>query len=337
MKSVILKDNFGIENLTLNDTSMPICGPNEILVKLTAASINYIDLLLVKGFNPHLKWPHVPLSDAAGTVVEAGKDVQGFNPGDRVVTTYIPDWVSGRYTPENSRFETRPGSGVYPGQLMEYKTFRPNEILKFPDSLSFAEASTLPIAALTAWNALLYAKAKPGETVLLQGTGGVSIFALQFAKAAGIKAIITSSNDEKLERAKKLGADLTINYRKTPDWPENVLKMTNGEGSDIILETVGGGNFNKSLEALRLEGRISVVGFLEKAQSEINLVTLNLKRATIIGLSVGNRDDFSDMLKSISVNNIKPVIDKIFSLAQIREAFSYMEAGNHFGKIVIEF
>lgn len=209
-------------------------------------------------------------------------------------------------------------------------------MIKFPELLSFAEAATLPIAALTAWNALTYAKAKAGDTVLLHGTGGVSIFALQFAKAAGLNVIITSGNDEKLSRAKKLGADCLINYRQTQDWVIDVLDMTNGDGADVIVETVGGSNLNRSLEALRLDGHISVVGFLAGMQSQINLVSLNLKRAKINGLSVGNRQDFADMLKAISANKIKPVIDKSFSLEKTGDAFAYLQSGRHFGKIVIE-
>lgn len=338
MKSVVLKDGFGIDKLTLVDAPSPDVEPGMILVKMKAASLNYVDLLLVKGqLNPNIKPPFIPLSDGAGIIEKVGVDVVDFKPGDYVATTYIPEWIDGRYTPENSAFETRSGSGTSSGQLVEYKVFSNNELIKVPDSLNFAESSTLPIAALTAWNALVYGKAKTGDTILLHGTGGVSIFALQFAKALGAQVIITSSDDKKLERARKLGADYVINYKKTPDWIADVLAMTDGKGVDVVVETVGGSNLNKSLEALRLDGHISVVGFLDGVQSPINLISLNLKRAKINGLSVGSRQDFADMLKAISANKIKPVIDRTFSLDQTAEAFSYLESGGHFGKVVIEF
>lgn len=338
MKSVVLKDGFGIDKLTLTQTPSPKVAPGMILVKMKAVSLNYVDLLLVKGqLNPTIRPPFIPVSDGAGIVEEVGPDIKDFKPGDHVATTYIPQWIDGRYTAQNSRFETRPGSGTAPGQLVEYKLFRNNELIKVPEFLSFAESCTLPIAALTAWNALAYGKAKAGDTVLLHGTGGVSIFALQFAKAMGARVIITSSDDKKLTKARELGADCLINYKQTPDWISDVLTMTDGEGADVVVETVGGSNLNKSLEALRLDGHISVVGFLDGIQSPINLISLNLKRAKINGLSVGSRQDFADMLKAISANKLKPVIDKIFPLDQTAAAFSYLESGRHFGKIVIEF
>jgi NADPH:quinone reductase-like Zn-dependent oxidoreductase len=337
MKSVVLKDGFGIDKLTMVDTPSPDVEPGMILVKMKAASLNYVDLLLVKGqLNPNIRSPFIPLSDGAGVVEKVGAGIVDFKPGDHVATTYIPKWIDGRYTPENSQFETRPGSGTSPGQLLEYKVFSHNELIKVPESLSFAEASTLPIAALTAWNALVYGKAKAGDTILLHGTGGVSIFALQFAKALGAKVIITSSDDKKLARARELGADFIINYKKTPEWITDVLAMTDGEGADVVVETVGGSNLNKSLEVLRLDGHISVVGFLDGVQSPINLIALNLKRAKINGLSVGSWQDFADMLKAISANKIRPVIDKTFSMNQTADAFSYLESGGHFGKVAIE-
>ena len=338
MKSIVLKDGFGIDKLTPTDAPSPVVGLGMILVKMKAASLNYVDLLLIKGqLNPNIMPPFIPVSDGSGVVEKVGPDIKDFKPGDHVATTYIPEWIDGRYTPEKSRFESRPGSGTSPGQLIEYKVFGNNELIKVPESLSYAESSTLPIAALTAWNALAYGKAKAGDTVLLHGTGGVSIFALQFAKALGAMVIITSSDDRKLARARELGADYLINYKQTPDWISDVFTMTDSEGADVVVETVGGSNLNKSLEALRLDGHISVVGFLAGVQSPINLISLNLKRAKISGLSVGSRQDFADMLKAISANKIKPVIDRTFPLDQTAEAFAYLESGGHFGKIVIEF
>jgi NADPH:quinone reductase-like Zn-dependent oxidoreductase len=337
MKAIVLKGGFGIGNLTLTSAPPPEVGPGTILVKMKAASLNYVDLLLVKGqLNPNITPPFIPVSDGSGIVEEVGPDIQGFKPGDHVATTYIPEWTDGRYTQGNSRFETRPGSGTSPGQLVEYKVFRPIELIKVPDGLSFAESSTLPIAAVTAWNALACAKAKAGDTVLLHGTGGVSIFALQFAKAMGATVIITSRDDRKLAKARELGADYQINSKQTPDWISDVFTLTDGEGADIVVETVGGSNLNMSLNALKLEGHISIVGFLGGVESSIHLIAMNLKRATLSGLSVGSTRDFADMLKAIAANKIKPVIDATFSLEQTAEAFSHLESGGHFGKIVIE-
>jgi len=338
MQSIVLKETFGVDQLQSIQTPTPKVGPQEILVKMEAVALNYVDLLLINGeLNPDLSLPFVPASDGAGRVEAVGSHVAEFEPGDRVVTTYIPDWIDGRYTVRNSRFETRPGMGMRPGQLTEYKSFRAHELIKVPSFLSAAEAATLPIAALTAWNALSYSAAKPGDTVLLHGTGGVSIFALQFAKAAGLQVIITSSSDHKLAKAEALGADHRINYRQQPDWVGEVLAATAGEGVDLVVETVGGQNLNRSLDALRLDGHISVVGFLDGQHSSIDLVSLNLKRAQLHGLSVGSRQDFADMLKAIAANQIRPVIDKTFPFNAAQEAFRYLASGKHFGKVVIEF
>jgi NADPH:quinone reductase-like Zn-dependent oxidoreductase len=338
MKSVMLKDGFGIDRLQFVSTPFPKLGSQDILVKMQAASLNFVDLLLVEGnLNPDLSLPLIPVSDGAGVVEAIGDEVKAFQPGDRVVTTYIPNWIDGRYTAENSHFSTRPGSGLYPGQLTEYRCFQAHELIRIPAFLSLVEASTLPIAALTAWNALAYGQAKPGDTVLLHGTGGVSIFALQFAKATGLRVIITSSSDKKLAHAQALKADHLINYRSEPEWVTAVFEATSRDGADLIIETVGGQNLNKSLEALRVNGHISIVGFLDSKQSAIDLVTLNLKRAKIHGLSVGSRQDFADMLRAMSANTIRPIIDKIFPFQATPEAFQYLASGQHFGKVVIEF
>lgn len=338
MKSVVVKQTSGIDQLQLVETPMPKLTSQEILVKMEAAALNYVDWLLINGeLNSDPPCPFIPVSDGAGIVEAVGSQVKGFQPGDRVVTLYIPDWIDGRYTPANSRFESRPGMGMRPGQLTEYKSFRAQELLKLPPFLSTVEAATLPIAALTAWNALSYGRAKLGDMVLLHGTGGVSIFALQFAKAAGLQVIITSSSDEKLEKAEVLGADHLINYRQNREWVGEVLAATAGKGVDLVVETVGGHNLNRSLQALRLDGHISVVGFLNGRQSPIDLVSLNLKRAQLHGLSVGSRQDFADMLTAIAANQIHPVIDRTFPLEATPDAFRYLASGRHFGKVVIEF
>ena len=336
MKTIQLQDSFATGCLKWVEQSKPIPTSREVLVKLEAVSLNYVDLLVVRGqLNPNLSLPYIPVSDGAGVVEQVGEEVTAFKLGDRVVTTFIPDWVSGKPTAENTTYETRQGLGVVAGQLSEYKLFQLNQLIQYPKKLSAAEASTLPIAGLTAWNALRYGNLQAGETVLLHGTGGVSIFALQFAKALGASVIITSSSDDKLERAKQLGADFLINYKTTPDWEVVVRQATNDRGVDVVVETVGGRNLQRSLNVLRMGGHISVVGLLDGFDSNINTLTLLHQQATIRGMEVGSTQDFEAMNQAIEAHNIHPVIDKIFPLAQTQQAFEYLEQGLHFGKIVI--
>jgi NADPH:quinone reductase-like Zn-dependent oxidoreductase len=336
MKYVALTNGFGIENLSVQSESKPAPKGDEILVRMKAAALNFVDLATIKGqLDPNLKLPFIPVADGSGVIEQVGDSVHGFKPGDRVATLYIPSWGSGPYKHEHIDLSIRPGAGRVCGQLAEYKVFRPHEIIGIPDNLSFAEGATLPIAGLTAWNALAYGGLKAGDTVLLYGTGGVSIFALQFAKASGGKVIITSSDDAKLARASRLGADAVINYRTNADVSEEVARLTARRGVDLVVETVGGPNVEQSLKALRPEGSISIVGFLNGVEANINLITLNLRRVAIRGVSVGNTDDFHDMLAAITENKLKPVIDSEFDLAHTADAFRHLEAGKHFGKVVI--
>lgn len=336
MKHVVLSRDFGVENLSLEPGTKPTPERNEVLVRMKAAALNFVDLAMIKGLlDPHAKLPFVPVADGSGQVEAVGEDVTDFKPGDRVATLYIPNWAGGRYKPHHIDLASRPGAALVPGQLCEYKVFGSDELIRFPDTLDYAEAATLPIAGLTAWNALVYGGIKAGSWVLLYGTGGVSIFALQFAKAFGARVIITSSDDGKLERARDLGADAIVNYRNTPDIGGTVKRVTGGEGVDLVVETLGGTNLQHSLEAVRPEGSISVVGFLDGIEAKINLITLNLRRVTIRGVSVGSTEDFRDMLAAIDANGIRPVIDAQFDLVQSAEAFRYLEAGKHFGKVVI--
>lgn len=337
MKYVMLKNSFGIEHFSIASGPVPQPGHDEILVRMKAASLNYVDLAVVTGkLDPAIRLPFIPVADGAGFVEVVGARVRDLRSGDRVATLYIPSWPGGHYRHEHIPLAIRPGAGVVQGQLCEYKTFREHELIRIPDALSFAEASTLPIAGLTAWNALAYGRIKAGDTVLLHGTGGVSIFALQFAKLFGARVIITSSDNAKLERARGLGADFAINYRTRSNVSEEVLRLTGGQGVDIAVETVGGPNLNQSLKSLKPEGHISVVGFLSGVEATINLIDLNLTRSTITGISVGSTDDFRDMLAAISAHGMKPVIDSAYPLDQAIAAFRHLESGKHFGKVVIE-
>ncbi|MBD2070145.1 NAD(P)-dependent alcohol dehydrogenase [Leptolyngbya sp. FACHB-671] len=336
MKVIQLRDSFGIDRLHLIEQSIPIPGPREVLVRLEAVSLNYVDLLVVRGqLNPNLPLPYVPICDGAGVVEQVGNEITAFKVGARVVTTFIPDWLNGKPTASATSYETRPGLGIVAGQLSEYKLFQANQLTHYPTHLSAAEASTLPIAGLTAWNALQYGGLQPGETVLLHGTGGVSIFALQFAKALSATVIITSSSDEKLKRAQQLGADALINYKTTPEWETVVHQATEGQGADVVVETVGGRNLQRSLNALRMGGHISIVGLLDGFEATLNTLTLLHQQVTIRGMEVGSTADFEAMNEAIATHHIYPVVDKTFMVEQTQQAFEYLEQGLHFGKIVI--
>jgi NADPH:quinone reductase-like Zn-dependent oxidoreductase len=334
MKTIQLRDSFGIDNLHLVEQPQPSPAPGEIRVRMEATALNYVDLLVVKGqLNPHLRLPYIPVADGAGTIDSVGEGVTEFASGDRVATTFVSNWVNGDPTPETTDDSTRPGLGTIPGQLSEYKIFRPHQLIKSPANLSAIEAATLPIAGLTAWNALRYGNIQAGDTVLLHGTGGVSIFALQFAKAHGARVIITSSSDTKLERTRQLGADLTINYKTTPDWAAKVQALTDG-GADLVVETVGGENLQKSINALRMGGHISIMAVMSEF-SELHTLEFLTKQATIKAMEVGSTRDFEAMNLAIVVNNIHPVIDKKFSFDRTQAAFEYLAGGAHLGKVVI--
>jgi NADPH:quinone reductase-like Zn-dependent oxidoreductase len=336
VKTVTLTE-FNIQHLKLTDQFEPTLAHDEVLVRLEAASLNYVDLLIVKGLlNPNISLPYTPVCDGAGVVEQVGEGVETFKPGDKVVSLFIPQWRSGQPTPEAVDASTRPGLGGVAGHLSEYKVFKSYELLKAPKNLSSLESSTLPIAALTAWNALRYGNIKSGNTVLLHGTGGVSMFALQFAKAAGASVVMTSSSDSKLERVKQMGANLTINYKTTPEWGKTVLEFTEGRGVDSVVEVVGGDNLQKSLDVLKLGGHISMMGLLTGFETKLNAGALLTKQAGIQGMEVGNAADQVAMHRAIEQLDLRPVVDKVFTLQETQEGFKTLEAGAFFGKIVIK-
>ncbi|MGL5793233.1 MAG: zinc-dependent alcohol dehydrogenase family protein [Waterburya sp.] len=336
MKAIQLIDNFGIENLKIVEQPQPQSTEKQVLVKIEAVSLNYVDLLVIKGLlNPDLSLPYIPVCDGAGVVEQVGKAFTEFKPGDRVATTFIPDWLSDKPTPQTTDYKIRPGLGNISGQLCQYKCFFANQLISIPSNLTAAEASTLPIAGLTAWNALNYGNLQADNTVLLHGTGGVSIFALQFAKARRAKVIITSGSEAKLQKAKQLGADLTINYKSDPDWETTIHQMTDGKGVDVIVETVGGINIDRSLNVLKMGGYISVVGLLDGFEAKINVLSLLHQHATIRGMEVGSKQDFAEMNRAIAAKNIHPIIDKVFPFEQAQQAFGYLDRGLHFGKVAI--
>lgn len=325
---------FGIDNLALVEREKPQPKGTEVLVKFHAASLNYRDLMMVKGlYNPKLKMPLVPFSDGAGEVVEVGEDVSRWKIGDRVMPIFMQGWIEGEV--DYSKAKTALG-GDLDGCLREFGGFDENGLVQIPEHLSFEEAATLPCAAVTAWHALqVSGDLKKGETVLLLGTGGVSVFALQFAKNLEAETIITSSSDEKLEQARKLGANHLINYRENPDWDKAVLEITEKRGVDHVVEVGGAGTLQKSLNAVKMGGHIAVIGVLS-GKGDVNPVSILMKAIKLQGIFVGSREMFEQMNLFISKHSIKPIIDKVFAFEDAQAALKYMESGSHFGKIVIK-
>jgi NADPH:quinone reductase-like Zn-dependent oxidoreductase len=316
------------------DFQPPPVGDRQVAVAIKAVSLNYRDLLAAQNtyFAP-IPDGRVPCSDGAGEIVAVGKEVTGLKVGDRVATLFFPAWQSG---PANAEALSGALGAESDGALTERFVCDASGVIRIPDAISFDEAATLPCAALTAWNALFEAgQLKPGQTVLLQGTGGVSLFGLQFAKAAGARVIITSSSDEKLERARALGADHSINYRRTPGWEGEVLRATGGRGADVVLEVGGPGTLEKSLMSVAVGGRIAYIGVLTGLAGQANPVMLIPKTATINGIFVGSRSMFANMLAAIDRHGIKPVIDRRFGFIDAPAALDHLRSGTHFGKIVI--
>jgi NADPH:quinone reductase-like Zn-dependent oxidoreductase len=322
----------GIDALALNERPAPEPGPGQIRVAVRASSINYRDLSTVE--NPAARgipYPRIPNSDAAGEVVATGAGVTRFKPGDRVAGCFFQHWVDGGITPAAMASAL---GGALDGVLAEQVLFEERGAVPLPEHLSFEEGATLPCAALTAWNCLLeQGGLKPGMTVLLLGTGGASIFGLQFAKMTGARVIITSSSDAKLERARSMGADETINYRDTPGWEARVLELTAGRGVDVTIETGGAGTLEKTIEATRVGGTISLIGVL--TGGAIDPVAVMRKSIRLQGVYVGNRRMFEAMNAALAANRIHPVVDEVFEFGEARAAFHAMRAAGHFGKLVV--
>ena len=335
MKVWRIEGAYGIDNLKAADTPEPKPGSGQVVVDMRAASLNYRDLLTVQGYGGGFPLPLIPFSDGAGVVVEADTTQSRFKPGDRVCPLFFQSWLTGPVTAE-SRMQAL--GGPLPGVLQGKMLLSADGAARFPDHLSFEEAATLPCAGLTAWRALTEeSRVGPDQTVLVQGTGGVSIFALQFAKALGARVIATSSSDAKLERAKALGADHLINYKATPEWGRLALEMTVGRGVDVVVEVGGEGTLAQSFEAARVGGSIVVIGVLGGFSSTILVPVIFSKNLVIRGISVGSRAQFEDMVAHIGAWKLKPVVDKVYPVAEVREALRTMQSGTHFGKIVLTF
>lgn len=326
--------SLGLEKLALASVPFPVLKAGEVLVKVEAVSLNYRDGEVAEnGMGVALKFPFTPASDMAGTIVAVGEGVTRFAVGERVISICITGWVDG--APLSWAVSPTQG-GPIPGILAEYVATPAEWCVRAPKSLTAAEASTLPIAALTAWMALIeLGHVHAGQTVVVQGTGGVSLFAVQLAAACGATVIVTSSSDEKIERAIKLGATHGINRTRVLEWQSAVLELTDGRGADHILEMAGGENVRRSLEAVVNGGRISLIGLLESAELTVPILALLGSRASITGISVGPRRALEDLVRMIDQHLIKPVIDHTYAFAEVPQAFAHLNRGA-FGKIVIE-
>ena len=333
MKAYRVHEMSGPGGLRLDDLPDPAPGPGQVLVRLQACSLNFRDLLVCKGvYNPKLRLPFVPLSDGAGEVVANGPGATRLKPGARVAAAFMPGWVDG--PPDEEKARSALGGGGE-GMLAELAVLPEDALVTVPDHLSFEEAATLPCAAVTAWNALVESGGiKPGDSVLVQGTGGVSIFALQFARLAGARVFVTSKSDAKLARAIELGAAEGINYAAVPDWDKRARTLTAGKGVDMIVEVGGAGTLPTSLKAVRLGGYIALIGILTGG-GEFNPVPILMKHIRVQGIYVGSRRMFENMNRAIETAELHPVVDRVFNFDQAREAMTYMEKGEHFGKIVI--
>lgn len=325
---------IGPESLLETERPRPQPAEHEVLVRVKAASINYRDLALIRGdYGSVPSLPLVPLSDGAGEVVSTGANVTRFRPGDRVVFAMRPEWRDGQ--PTRKAITTSLGMTL-DGVLAEYKAAHEEHLVRTPCHLTDEQAASLPIAAVTAWTALVTGgNLRPGQTVVVQGTGGVSLFALQFARQLGARTILLSSSDEKLERGRALGADRTINYRTTPEWDREVVALTAGEGADHILDIGGTATFERSLEAIRPGGTIYLVGFLGGTKLELDLPRIFRRAAVLRGLSVGSRAAFEEMNAAIEAWRLEPVVDRVFERHQLAAALGYMAKGAQFGKIAL--
>ncbi|MGD2116540.1 MAG: NAD(P)-dependent alcohol dehydrogenase [Acidobacteriota bacterium] len=347
MRAHAIEGSFGLENLNLVEGPDPRLdqpderpGAGEVLLRMLAVSLNFRDLMMIRGdYNPKQPLPLVPCSDGVGEVVAVGDGVRRVAAGDRVATIFAQEWLGGRQRPEYIRSTL---GGPLDGTLRELMTVRAAGVVPVPDHLTDEEAACLPCAGVTAWHALTGgvvdgggSRVKAGDTVLTLGTGGVSIFALQLARLLGARVIVTSSADEKLERARQLGAWETINYREVPEWGGRVRELTGGRGVDHVIEVGGARTLPRSLQAVRPGGEISMIGVLSGTVDDLNILPILMRGIRIQGVLVGSRQHFEDMNRAVEAHRMRPVVDRVFPFEEAREAFEHMAAARHFGKICI--
>jgi NADPH:quinone reductase-like Zn-dependent oxidoreductase len=333
MRAYSLDSAGGPEELRLSGLPDPTPGAGEVVVRMAAVSLNARDLAILGGtYAFGVEFPLVPCSDGAGEVIALGAGARRFKPGDRVAATFFPDWRRGEFSPES--VATAFGSGGT-GMLAEQVVLPEEALVAIPEHLSFEEAACLPCAGVTAWHSVMvWRPAHSGETVLVQGSGGVAVFALQFARLAGARVIAISSSDEKCRRLKELGAEAAVNYRARPDWDKAVLELTGRAGVNLVVEVGGAGTLGRSLGALKMGGRIAVVGVLT-GRGEINPMPILRKSANVYGIRVGSREMFEQMNAAMARHGLRPVIDRVFAFEQAPAAYAHLASGAHFGKVCI--
>ena len=332
MKYYEILEPKGIDSIKLNEGPVPKPGPGQVLVRVHAVSLNYRDLAIATGhYGRDVKKPLIPLSDGAGEVVEIGQGVKRVKTGDRVAGIFMQEWIAGQMIPA---YNLTALGGAVDGMLAEYVVLDQNGVVELPRHLSYEEGASLPCAAVTAWRALMGPTLRPGSTVLILGTGGVSIFALQFAKLAGARVIVTSKSDAKIERAKRLGASGGVNYTTHASWGDKVLEISGG-GVDHVIEVGGSGTLARSMNAVRVGGRVTLIGLLSGVGAEIDPMPILAKQIQLLGVFVGSREMFESMNTAIGLHGLKPVIDKIFEFDQIHEALNWVASGSHFGKVIV--
>jgi NADPH:quinone reductase-like Zn-dependent oxidoreductase len=329
MKVIEICDKYGVDALQLVERPEPVPGPGQVVLKMKAFSVNYRDLLVVNGVD---RWwpplPRMPLSDGVGIVAATGEGVSRVKVGDRVAPIFYPNWLEGRAAA--GKMGQALGGAAADGVLAEYTRFDETSLVHVPAHLTDEEAATLPCAGVTAWNAVIsFENIMPGDSVVVLGTGGVSLFALQFARFLGARVIITSSSDQKLAAAKELGAVAVINYKTTLDWPKAVMELTGGIGAEHVVDTVG--DLKQAIAAVRLGGTVAFVGLLTGMTAEVDLVTLMGKSARVEAIDVGSRAMFESMNRAIELHGTHPVVDRVFGFSELREALNYLKEARHFG------
>lgn len=335
-RAIVVSGSFGLDKLAIVEQQDRAPATGEIVLSMRATSLNYRDVLMVRGeYNPRQRLPLIPLSDGVGVVDQIGEGVTGLAVGDRVCPLFCQGFFAGE--PSKEKLATTLG-GPLDGVLRERMTLPAASVVKVPSYLSDAAAATLPCAALTAWNALVeQGGVCAGQTVLVQGTGGVSIFALQIAKSVGARVIVTSSSDEKLARAKALGADLGINYKTTPAWGREAAKLTGDRGVDLVVEVGGAGTLTESLKAVRPGGIVAIIGMLSASSSEVNVVPILMRNIRLQGVFVGHKEAMERMCRALESTRLEPVVDRVLPWTDARAALEDLGRGQHFGKVALSF
>jgi NADPH:quinone reductase-like Zn-dependent oxidoreductase len=335
MRAYQILPGDGIDGLQCVDTPGRELGIGEVRLRVHAVSLNYRDLMVASGnYLVNVDNPIVPCSDGAGEVIEVGHGVTRVQVGQRVAGAFFPHWIDGRTGPDKIRHAL---GGDIDGMLAEEVVLDEEALVRIPDSMSYVDAATLPCAGVTAWNAIFESsnRVQPGDTVLLLGTGGVSVLGLQLARAAGLNTIITSSSDAKLQRARELGAHHTINYRTTPEWQEEVLRVTDGAGAHVVLEVGGQGTINRSVASCAMGGSVAIIGGVSGFGGEVNPATLLTGAKRLVGIFVGSRAMFEGLVRFAQATGLEPVVDRVFTFDQAQDAYRHMASGSHFGKVVI--